>query len=490
MTMELMKIDTIGLVLASSLVGYVFVFWFLKRVNEWCYCLGKKNLPPGDMGWPLIGNMISFSKAFKSSDPDSFHNNLVKRYGKVGMYKNHLLGKPIIIASRSELCKAILHDDENFKLGYPSLPELIGKRSIATIDGVEHKRLRKLTTAPINGHEALSMYIEYMEDVVMDSLDELSSMNKPVELLTELKRATFKVVTNIFFGPEGFQFLEPLTKLFHALSKGIFAAHVNLPGFSYYKALKARDKLVRIVDNTIEDRKVRNKSIDFTKAKKSMLDLLLEVEGEDGERMDNITIIDLLGSILITGHETTAIATMWLLLFLDENPQVYQKLKEEQEEIISKRPSTQKGLTMAEIKKMSYTDKVIQEVLRRANVGVGAFREAVNDVKLNGYTIPKRWKVFIMFRTIHLDPEIYPNPTAFNPSRWDNKNIKAGAYVPFGLGSRICPGNELAKTEMFVFLHCFVLNYKVERMNPKSPMVYFPTAEPKDKFMAKIRKLP
>ena len=37
----------------------------------------------------------------------------------------------------------------------------------------------------------------------------------------------------------------------------------------------------------------------------------------------------------------------------------------------------------------------------------------------SGYIIPKGWKVLVWFRTVHLDPEIYPNPKEFNPSRWD-----------------------------------------------------------------------
>jgi len=46
----------------------------------------------------------------------------------------------------------------------------------------------------------------------------------------------------------------------------------------------------------------------------------------------------------------------------------------------------------------------------------------------SGYTIPKGWKVLAWFRTIHLDPEVYPNPKEFNPSRWDVSEL---AYIVF-----------------------------------------------------------
>lgn len=58
--------------------------WVLKRVNVWIYesKLGEKKhyLPPGDLGWPFIGNMWSFLRAFKSSDPESFIRTYTTRY--------------------------------------------------------------------------------------------------------------------------------------------------------------------------------------------------------------------------------------------------------------------------------------------------------------------------------------------------------------------------------------------------------------------------
>ncbi|XP_038689795.1 beta-amyrin 11-oxidase-like [Tripterygium wilfordii] len=333
------------------------------------------------------------------------------------------------------------------------------------------------------------MYVELIEDVVMASLDELASMNKPIELVNELKVTAFKIIAYIFFGPQGYSSLDPLRKLFGEQLKGVFCLPINLPGFPYYKSLKAREKMVSLVNGSIEERKMRNKSNDYSKSKKSMLDLFLEVENEDGEKLDNETIIDLLGSMLAGGHEATAIATIWLLTYLSDNPQILQKVKEEQDNIISSRSSTQEGLTMTEIKQMGYTAKVIQEALRMTNVGIGAFRDAKADVKINGYNIPKGWRVLINFRGVHLDPEIFTNPKTFDPSRWDNMNIKAGAYTPFGLGSRICPGNDLAKLELLIILHCVLLHYKLERINPECKVRFFPMPLHTDNYLVKITKL-
>ena len=73
-----------GWMVFTALVGgSVAIYWLLKSANQWYYVsrLGREQypLPPGDMGWPLIGNMWSFLFAFKYGDPDSFISNMVAR---------------------------------------------------------------------------------------------------------------------------------------------------------------------------------------------------------------------------------------------------------------------------------------------------------------------------------------------------------------------------------------------------------------------------
>ena len=75
--------ELLWLILSVLLGGYVFVFGFLRRFNEWYYVrrLGKTQypLPPGDMGWPYLGVLPTFLKAFKSDDPDSYIYSLVSK---------------------------------------------------------------------------------------------------------------------------------------------------------------------------------------------------------------------------------------------------------------------------------------------------------------------------------------------------------------------------------------------------------------------------
>ena len=120
------------------------------------------------------------------------------RYGKTGIYKTRMFGCPSIIVCTPEIFRRVLTNDEHFTVGYPKSTTLLsGRKSLHSVSAVEHRRLRRLIGAPIIGHEALTMYIQHTEDIVINSLDEWASMKQPFELYTEIKRATFKRMMHI-----------------------------------------------------------------------------------------------------------------------------------------------------------------------------------------------------------------------------------------------------------------------------------------------------
>lgn len=450
-------------VVVVCVFGVVALRWFLKGVNFWLYeaKLGDKrfSLPPGDLGWPFIGNMWSFLRAFKSTDPDSFTANYVSRFGHCGLYKVFMFGNPSIIVTTAEASKRVLNDDEHFKPGWPtSTVKLIGRKSFIAIPYEEHKRMRRLTAAPINGHEALSIYMTYIEDNVISALDKWADMGQ-IEFLTKLRKLTFRIIMHIFLSSVGEKVMAALEKEYRALNYGVRAMEINIPGFAFHKALKARKKLVAIFQSIVDDRREQRKNNTPT-LKKDMMDAMMDIEDENGRRLSDEEIIDTLVMYLNAGHESSGHITMWATLFLQEHQEVFQRAKAEQETIVRNRPPTQKGLTLKEVRQMEYLSKVIDETLRVVTFSSVVFRVAKADVNISGYTIPKGWKVLIWFRDIHHDPETFPNPKEFNPSRWDGLTPKAGSFVPFGAGTRLCPGNELAKLEIAIFLHYFLLGYE------------------------------
>ncbi|KAK1286040.1 Ent-kaurenoic acid oxidase 2 [Acorus calamus] len=412
----------LGSLTVAIVVGVLgALYWVLKRVNEWVYesKLGEERrsrLPPGDMGWPLIGNMWSFLRAFKSGRPDSFISSYVKRFNRTGVYKSFMFGSPTIMVTYPEGCKQVLMDDEHFIPGWPKATlKLVGRKSFVGLSHEEHKWIRKLTAAPINGHDALCVYLKFIEEMVVSSLDKLSNAGE-IEFLTELRRLTFRIIMHIFMSTASDGIMEELERVYTNLNYGMRAMAINLPGFVYHRALK----------------------------------------DENGRSLTDEEVIDVLIMYLNAGHESSGHITMWTTVLLQEHPEFLEKAKAEQEEIVRNRPPGQKGLTLKEVRQMEYLSKVIDETLRVVNISFVVFREATSDVNVNGYLIPKGWRVQVWFRNVHMDSEVHSNPTEFNPSRWEGPPPKAGTFIPFGGGSRLCPGNDLAKLEIGIFMHYFL----------------------------------
>ncbi|CAN1825289.1 Ent-kaurenoic acid oxidase 1 [Linum perenne] len=440
----------VGIALVAVVI--VSLKWSAKRLNVWWYEAElpdeeiRQRLPPGDYGFPIIGNMWSFLSAFKSDDPDSFLRTFISRYGGRGVYKGLMFGRPSVFVTTPETCRKVLNDDESFKPGWPtSTVELMGKNSFLGISPEDHKRLRRLTAAPVNGHEALSLYMGFIGERVSAALEEWSSSGEPLELLTHLRKLTFKIIMYIFLGSESEDVMEILENQYTAVNHGVRAMAINFPGFAYHKALKARKKVVDVLQSVLDERRNRIKQEVWEeeekkkKKKKDMMDELMRVEDENGRRLRDEEIIDILLMYLNAGHESSAHVTMWATVLLHQHPHCLQKAR------------------------------VIDETLRIVTFSLTVFREAKINVDIGGYMIPKGWRVLVWFRNVHLDDEIFPKARDFDPSRWDNHTPKAGSFLPFGAGSHMCPGNDLAKIEIAAFLHYFLVNYEDGKSESRLP---------------------
>ncbi|KAK4383434.1 Abscisic acid 8'-hydroxylase [Sesamum angolense] len=94
-----------------------------------------------------------------------------------------------------------------------------------------------------------------------------------------------------------------------------------------------------------------------------------------------------------------------------------------------------------------------------------------------GYLIPKGWKVMPLFRNIHHNPEFFPDPQRFDPTRFEGP-LKPNTFMPFGSGVHACPGNELAKLEMLILVHHLASHFRYELVGSESGIEYGPFPVP------------
>lgn len=191
-------------------------------------------------------------------------------------------------------------------------------------------------------------------------------------------------------------------------------------------------------------------------------------------------MVDFLVSLLVAGYETTSTIMTLAIKFVTDAPAALALLRAEQEEVYARKKDELDPLDWNDYKSMPFTQCVINETLRMANVVGGVFRRAVTDVHFKGYTITKGSKVFTQFRAVHMDPDYYKDARTFNPWRWQEKDAPqqtggtGGLFTPFGGGPRLCPGFELARVEISIFLHYLVTHFSWDAAE-QDMLVFFPT---------------
>ncbi|KAI5656587.1 hypothetical protein M9H77_25380 [Catharanthus roseus] len=424
----------------------------------------KLPLPPGTLGWPYIGETFQLY----SQNPNVFFASKVKKFGSI--FKTHILGCPCVMISSPEAAKLVLVTKAHlFKPTFPASKErMLGKQAIFFHQGDYHSKLRKLVHRAFTP-ESIKNIVSDIDTIALQSLE--SWQGRMINTYQEMKTYTFNVALLSIFGKDEVLYREDLKRCYYNLEKGYNSMPINLPGTLFNKAMKARKELAKILAKIISLRR---------EMKQNYNDLLGSFMG-DKEGLTDEQIADNIIGVIFAARDTTASVLTWILKYLGENPTVLQAVTEEQEAIMRTKEECgeEKVLSWADTRRMPMTTKVVQETLRVASILSFTFREAVEDVEFEGYLIPKGWKVMPLFRNIHHNPENFPEPEKFNPSRFEAKP-KPNTFMPFGNGTHSCPGNELAKLEILVLVHHLTTKYRWSMMGPQNGIQYGPFALPQN----------
>jgi cytochrome P450 len=200
--------------------------------------------------------------------------------------------------------------------------------------------------------------------------------------------------------------------------------------------------------------------------------MLMNARAEDGSRMSDQQLRDEAITLLLAGHETTALALSWTWHLLSRHPDVDARLSAELQSVLNGRSPTPSDLPA-----LRYTEQVIQESMRLFPPAYGIGREAVQDCEIGGFHVPAGTTLFMSPWLLHRDARWFAEPRTFNPGRWADglaDRLPRHAYMPFGGGPRICIGNTFAMMEAVLLLATIVQRF---RLTPASdaPVRPFPT---------------
>ncbi len=197
-------------------------------------------------------------------------------------------------------------------------------------------------------------------------------------------------------------------------------------------------------------------------------------------------LIDQLGVFFLAGHETTASALTWAFFILAVQPAVLARLRREVDEVVGDGP-----VLFEHVKKLPFVRNVFRETLRLYPPITFIPRVAAETTRIGRRKVKRGAMIMISPWTIHRHSKLWKHPHVFDPDRFTperQQELTPGAYLPFGVGPRVCVGKAFATVEATLILARLARRYDfavddVDRVRPVARL----TTRPAEQIMGRVR---
>ncbi|KFQ15965.1 Cytochrome P450 2J6, partial [Leptosomus discolor] len=422
-----------------------------------------KELPPGPTPLPLFGSLVHMNF--------QFHRDLLMELAKIhgNIFTLWFGWTPVIILNGYKAVKdgMTTHpEDVSGRMLAPFFREMAKGKGVILANGHSWKQQRRFCIMTLRSLGMGKKVLEYRVQEEASHLVEFFAnlKGRPVDPYFRLFHSISNVICALVFGyhfsDEDKTFHELLSAtetLFKFLGSFLHQLYDILPWLmccipgphkkvlSCYDVLSsfARKEVRRHVERGIPDEP--QDFIDF---------YLAEVEkSKDGvkPKYDEDNLVYLINDLFLGGSETSSTTLYWGLLYMVVNPEIQEKVQKELDAVLG----TSQLISYADRRKLPYTNAVVHEIQRFSNiVFVGMPRLCVRNTTLLGYPIKKGTPIMPNIASVLYDPEQWETPRQFNPGHFLDKEgnfIPREAFLPFSAGHRVCLGEHLARTELFIF---------------------------------------
>jgi cytochrome P450 len=401
--------------------------------------------PTGPKGSWLGGNLPEFR-----THRLDFLTRCVREHGD--MVKLRFAHRIIYLTSHPDLIEDVLvthskHFTKHFALRLN--PVILGN-GLLTSEGDFWLRQRRLIQ-PVFSRTRIAGYGPAM----VEAAQRLIANWKPGEardIHAEMMRVTLDIAAKTLFGAEVGDQAHAIAEALE-VAQGNFLQRFNsllplpmwVPTPANLRMRRAVKRLDDVIYGIIHQR--RQNPAD----RGDLLSLLLHARDEDdGTGMTDKQLRDEAMTLFLAGHETTALTLSWAWYLLAQHPEAEAKLIAEIDTILAGRTPT-----VDDWPKLKYAEMVALEAMRLYPPAYVIGREALIDLDIGGYHVPKGTTMLMPAWVIHRDARWYDEPERFRPERWGEERMKSMpkfAYFPFGGGPRVCIGQQFAMMELALIL--------------------------------------
>ncbi|KAI9276458.1 cytochrome P450 [Umbelopsis sp. AD052] len=393
-----------------------------------------------------------------------------------------------VVVSNPEAARAVLYKTEIFPKSSvfenPKHKTLIvkffGNTNMSLANAHEWRKRRKIANPAFKR----SMPAKTFALLTSRMFEQIEKIDGPVHVQKVLQRFTLDAIGLIGFGfefnatntPEG-----EWVRTYNDVADNIADfRYLFLPALDttyiglFPERQKKHESLNRL--NKLFDQIIKNKKLELAKGasnnvednEKDLLTLMIEAgNGDDQhEPLTSEELRDELVLFFIAGHDTTSNTMTAALYFLAANPDIQTKARREVLDVLGDDP-LDVWPTVDQLKEFPYLTKVMKESVRLAPSAPALLvRDATVGTELNGVIIPKGTLVKVDVISLHYNPNLWKNPTKFDPERFaEGGELESMpstyAYLPFGGGSRQCIGMNFSLAEQRVALSSILRKYEL-----------------------------
>ncbi|XP_077141737.1 cytochrome P450 2G1-like [Ranitomeya variabilis] len=458
-----MDITWMGILVVTCIIIY----------STWDTFYRKRNLPPGPTPLPLVGTLLHIKRG-------EMVKSLIKLWSQYGsVYTLYFGSRPVVVLCGYEAMKEALIDQgevfgargpvhilENFTQGY----------GISLSNGERWKVIRTFAVKTLKnfgfGKKSIESKIQTEAQCIVEEFR--NSNGQPLDPEKKIMDAFSNVLCSVIFGDrfeykdERFiKFLKIAEDTFKLTSSTWGQLQSMLPTIMKY--VPGPHQRMLAISKELEDfihERVKSsiETLDPSTPRHYIDSFLIKMEEEKNNPNTEFNLKNLLMSthnLFIAGIETVSTTLRYGLLILLKYPEIQAKIHKEIDQVIGQNRTP----NFEDRMEMHYTQAVIQEIHRFSDViPLNLPHLVTRDVQFHGYQIPKGTEIYPLLCTVHRDPKQFSSAWKFDPNRFldeSGKFKKNEAVMPFSAGKRICPGEVLARMEIFIFLTTILQNFKL-----------------------------
>ncbi|MFO0888110.1 MAG: cytochrome P450 [Isosphaeraceae bacterium] len=423
-----------------------------------------RDLPPGPE-YPSWLQLVRFA-----GDPLRLLDDCHARFGDAftlniaGNGKFVMLSDPEVVREVFRGEPEVLHSGDANSL----LQATVGRNSVLVLDEAPHARQRRVLVPPLKG-DRMRAFFESMRLETIDAVRDWPR-NAAFPSLPSMRRITLRVILRTGMGlvpgatMDRFErkmetFLSNGRQKYGLVMMTVVPIHL-LSGSRWAPLFRQLSDLDDDLYALIRARR----NGEPAPGGENVLDDLLAARHEDGSSLDDREVRDALITILIAGHETTALALSWALVDLVREPAVLDRLIGEVKEVTGGGPPGAEQLAS-----LVYLDAAIRESLRRSPVVPFVVRKVMQPFVAGGREYPPGVVLCPCSYLVQRREDLYPEPERFRPERFLERKFGPHEWFPFGGSNRICLGMPFALYEMKVVLATLLAQVRLTCPDARRP---------------------